>query len=293
MQPHDEPFCAERWSAYLTLALGRHVRVRFGRARVRVLEARSERGGAMTVRMSALFASAPPEVRDSVAAWLRSGRRARAACRTLDAWIDAATAALPSARPRAEQCVAAGAVHDLAELSSELRATCFPPTVLEPERWPALTWGRRGRRRARHSLRLGSFEPDTSLVRVNPVLDQAAVPRWFVRYILFHELLHAVLPPRPGPGGRTIHHGPEFRRRERAYADYDRALAWQDSNLRALIRSARTGVPMRVPANQRVPAKQRAAATRRVQAQQPAALDAKTPAPKSRRGAIQRLLFPD
>jgi hypothetical protein len=86
-------------------------------------------------------------------------------------------------------------------------------------------------------------------VRIHPVLDQPAVPVWFVRYVLFHELLHAVLPPRRGRGSRWIHHGAEFRRRERDYADYARAIAWEDAHMPALIRSAKRGTPMRaVPA---------------------------------------------
>ena len=76
-------------------------------------------------------------------------------------------------------------------------------------------------------------------MRIHPVLDREAVPSWYVRYILFHELLHAALPSEPRPRERCIHHGAEFRRRERGYTDYGRASRWEKENLSRLIRLAR------------------------------------------------------
>ncbi len=74
---------------------------------------------------------------------------------------------------------------------------------------------------------------------MHPVLDQSRVPDWFVRYILFHELLHALLPKEHDAAGRALHHGPLYQRRERAYPDFERARAWQARNLPRLIRDAR------------------------------------------------------
>jgi hypothetical protein len=237
------PFSAADWSSHLSSELGRSVRVSFGRARRSVLVARWE-GSVLAVRMNACFAEAPPEIRDATAAWLRSGKRAKHACRVLDDWVAVLCERLAReprplapARPRGE-------AHDLAELAADLLASdlagaCFPLG------FPALTWGRRGR--AGRQLQLGSFDPETNLVRMHPVLDQAAVPRSFVRYVLFHELLHATMPTARPEDGRAIHHPPAFRRREAVYPGYDAALRWQAQNLRALLRSSRTGQPMKEP----------------------------------------------
>lgn len=241
------PFSADDWSRHLSDALVRPVRVTFGRARRHVLVARDE-GRVLEVRMNAGFARAPHTVREATAAWLRAGKRARRACAELDAWIvtlqqDFARdpRKLPPLRVR-------GAVHDLRELAdelldSDLAADSFP--LGEP---PALTWGRRGR--ARRQLQLGSFEPERNLVRMHPVLDQPAVPRFFVRYVLFHELLHAVMPTPKSADGRAVHHSPAFRRRERAYPGYEEALRWQARRLQALLRSSRSGKPMPVASEQ-------------------------------------------
>lgn len=238
-------FSAERWSSFLAAEMGRTVRVRFGRARHNVVVARPGKG-ALDVRLNAGFAEAPAEVRTALARWLRSGRRARRACSVLDEWIETHLTLPqgPEARQQARIHDPRGEHHDLEELGRELREQEIGEDTLSAERWPELAWGSRRRTRARRSLHLGSYEPDLGLVRIHAVLDQAAVPRFFVRYVLFHELLHAAVPARRGRGGRRVFHGPEFARRERAYPDYERAIAWQDENVERLIRSARTGKSM-------------------------------------------------
>ena len=41
-----------------------------------------------------------------------------------------------------------------------------------------------------------------------------------MRFIIYHEMLHAVFGESPGP---RKHHPPQFRRAERAYPDFERA----------------------------------------------------------------------
>jgi hypothetical protein len=238
------PFSAEDWTRFLSSHLGREVRVRYGKARRQVIVVYPERQ-VLRVRMNQAFGQAPPPVRTAVADWLRAGRRAERSCRALDAWIASVHGSLGPGRP--PRLNAHGAHYDLGELLEELLAAEFP--LLPQERRPSgVTWGRRGRRGARHSLQLGSFDPETALIRVHPVLDQPAVPRWFVRYVVFHEVLHSELNEPCAADRRARHHGPEFRRRETAYADTARALEWQEKNLGQLLRSARTGKPMSLPA---------------------------------------------
>lgn len=235
------PFAAADWSSFLTGELGRRVDVRFGSARRNVIVVR-EQHGTLHVRMNRVFGEAPHDVRVATAAWLRAGKRARRACERLDGWIDeVATRLRPTRRVPVRT---AGEHHDLAEIAAGLFEREFGETDFPLGRRPVVTWGRRARRGARRSLLLGSFDPVTNLVRVHPVLDQGAVPRFFVRYILFHEILHAAVPAERPRNGRAVHHGPRFRTRERAYAGYGEAIAWQDANLAPLLRSARSGKPI-------------------------------------------------
>lgn len=219
---------AEDWAGYLSRELGRSVRVRVGQARSHVLRFRRVGNGETTVNMSAFFLEAPAEIRAAVAAWMRSGRRARLATRALDEWIRAEIPKLAPSPRRAIRLQTKGRVHDLESLALPLWEQ-FPQLA---GRRPGLTWGAAvSRPHRRRTLRLGSYHERTHLIRVHKALDRESVPDWFVRYILFHELLHAELGIRRGAKRRVIH-GPEFRRREREYSDYARAIAWERREMR-------------------------------------------------------------
>jgi len=240
------------WKRELESRLGCEVQLVPTRSRRRPLQlrvlrrARPEHGVAELVelRLHALFDEAPPELQSAVASWVRSGARARRACKEIDLWIRDGLRRLPAPPARPERLRARGNAHDLAALAEELRREHFAAEFETSERLPPITWGRACLGRARRSLRLGSCDPDGRLVRIHPVLDQPGVPRFFVRFVLHHELLHAVLPPRKASDGRWIHHGREFRTRERAYPEYDRARRWEAQQMSRLLRSARRGVPI-------------------------------------------------
>ena len=255
------------WSSALSTELGAAVEVRFGHARSSVVMARVDpRSGTWTVRLNAMFADAPDTVQAALGVWLRSGRRARRACTTLDDWIETRLVRLHREEPTPLRLRTRGRHHDLEALARELASGDLRAEFARDADLPRITWGRSRPSRSRRALRLGSFDYAARVVRIHPVLDQAAVPRWFVRYVLFHELLHAVLdePARPG---RRVLHGPQFRQRERRYADYERARRWEEAHIAALIRSARRGEPMKAPAAARARgAQHEPAATRWVQA---------------------------
>ncbi|MFB3066930.1 MAG: hypothetical protein ACE10D_10510 [Planctomycetota bacterium] len=235
------PLSTDAWESFLAEQLQRVVRVSYSRARNTPVEAVFE-GPVMRLRLHRFFAGAPESVRGSLAAWLRSGRRARRASTELDAWIDAQREALPPQKRRRPRLTTAGTHHDLAALATELFATEFSEDFIVRRR-PAITWGRRARSQARRSLTLGSYDPHTHIVRIHPTLDSAKVPEWFVRYLLFHEILHAALEHEPACDGSHRFHGSAFRRREEAYRDYERALRWQNRHLPRLIKHARKGSP--------------------------------------------------
>lgn len=243
------------WSAELSAALGYAVRVEFSRSRSTPIQLRHARPSELrddpalakgwVVRLHEIFADAPPEIREDLASWIRVGRRAKRACRDLGSWTELALKGLPPKSPRKVRIESRGLVHDLDALKAGLLATEFDSDFSADSPAPPATWGRRGKSKTRGRLQLGSFNPNSRVVRIHAVLDQLAVPDWLVRYVLFHELLHAAIPSERDTGGRIRHHGPQFRARERAYEDYERALEWERLHLGKLLRSARAGTPLR------------------------------------------------
>ncbi len=95
-----------------------------------------------------------------------------------------------------------------------------------------ITWGRRGR--GTKSIRFGSYDFDRKLIRIHPALDREFVPRHFVQFIVYHEILHAIFPPKQGNGRRQVH-PPEFRAMERRFPKYEQAMKWESANLSRIL----------------------------------------------------------
>lgn len=92
-----------------------------------------------------------------------------------------------------------------------------------------ITWGRYGR--GSRTIRFGSYDFDRDLIRVHPALDQEWVPEFFVEFIVYHELLHALYPPQKASSSRRVVHTEQFRRMEQKFPRYEEALAWERNNL--------------------------------------------------------------
>ncbi len=67
--------------------------------------------------------------------------------------------------------------------------------------------------------RLGHYDPVHRTVTISSVLDSPALPRMVLKYLVYHELLHAVFEEH-ARGMRRNHHSRPFREAEHAYPDY-------------------------------------------------------------------------
>ncbi|HEV2095281.1 MAG TPA: hypothetical protein VGQ82_02145, partial [Chthoniobacterales bacterium] len=99
-----------------------------------------------------------------------------------------------------------------------------------------VVWGRRRRHRPKESFIFGTIQEEDRVIRINPRLDQPFVPKWFLEYILYHEMLHSVVPDETGPNGQRRVHTAEFYRREREFPSYRRARRWEEDNLARFLR---------------------------------------------------------
>ena len=182
-----------------------------------------------------MFLTAGAEVRSALADWIRKPR-ARKAGSLLDNFIREHSHHIAPAPPRVTPLRASGQHHNLQQHFQELNQQYFQGAITAQ-----ITWGRMPRLHRRHSIRFGSYAPKDNIIRMHPLLDQDFVPAFFVRYIVFHEMLHAHLGIEELPSGRRAIHTREFKRQERVYPDYERALAWMrhPGNLDRLLRARR------------------------------------------------------
>jgi hypothetical protein len=223
-----------QWESLLSQRLGTACHVAYGRSRSTPVQLQKETGQPMQIRLHKFFEEAPDPVIDALARWIHAGARAKAASQVLDAWIADALAKLPRKAPPPQRT--RGNTYDLASMMQIVLQTQVPELLPNP---PAITWGPRRRSKSRRSLHLGTFDPANGVIRIHPVLDHPSVPASFVQFVIFHELLHAVIPPGSRPGSR--HHPAQFRARERAHPQYEFAIQFEEQQLDTLIRRARRG----------------------------------------------------
>jgi hypothetical protein len=175
------------------------------------------------VRLSDVLRSAPSTILEATAAILLSKLyRRRPPVGLVEAYREFSYARatrnrllrLRQQRARKSEHRPAGAHHDLAPLFAALNTQYFEGALAQPR----LGWSKRVWR-----TQLGCFDPALGQILINRQLDHPAVPECVVAYVLYHEMLHVKHPIR-FVRCRRESHSPEFRREEKRFADYDRAM---------------------------------------------------------------------
>ena len=99
-----------------------------------------------------------------------------------------------------------------------------------------IIWGRRRRERPKITIVFGSIQEEDRMIRIHPLLDRQFVPTWYLEYVVFHEMLHAVVPDRHDRAGRRIVHHEGFLKKERRFRHYRRSQEWEQENLGRFLR---------------------------------------------------------
>jgi len=182
-------------------------------------------------RVHHMFLDAPAHVVDALVRYVIRGERDASAI--LGDYIDDNGFRL-ARRKRNSPLVTRGKYHDLLTVFGSVNDRYFDGAVNA-----LITWGKRPttKARVRKTIKLGSYSAFDRLVRVHPALDQKWVPRYFVAYIVYHEMLHHVIPGSRGLG-RVNLHPPEFKERERDFHYFDRAIEWEKRHVARLLRSS-------------------------------------------------------
>lgn len=192
----------------------------------------------LALRIHHSFVGAPPEVLAAVAAFVESKKGSERARQALAVLRQHFAAHRPERRPRRAALRSEGVVYDLREIMDDLNQRYFGNRLAVDVTWGRSSGGvaRRCRRRQTSSLQLGSYSYEDRLIRLHGVLDQPGIPRYVIEAVVFHELLHADMPP-VVQNGRRCFHTPEFRRREREYRHLDKADRWIQEHLPELLRA--------------------------------------------------------
>jgi hypothetical protein len=106
-----------------------------------------------------------------------------------------------------------GAVYDLTKIFSAINEQYFHGLLAAP----AMGWSLRPSRTI-----LGHYDPSHHVIVLSRSLDSIEAPESAVRFVMFHEMLHLRYPTE-SRGARRCVHTPEFKKAERAFAEYAEA----------------------------------------------------------------------
>lgn len=220
LQPGE---AAAKW---LSSRLARPSQVYFTKNRSTMMSWR-EHQGVLTLRLHKMFQSAPNLVWEALVSYI--GAQDAVAGRVLDRFIQTNPREIESAA----EGTALGQCFDLREIFSATNAEFFHNGCLA-----SITWGRAGstgKGKARRSIILGSYSERENLIRIHPCLDQAFVPRFYLGWVVYHEMLHEVLGVEQ-TGVRRRVHTPEFIILEESFPQFAEAKAWEKTHLSRLLR---------------------------------------------------------
>ncbi|MDA8422489.1 MAG: hypothetical protein M0Z89_04060 [Nitrospiraceae bacterium] len=205
--------------------LKRHLEERLGRPLVLVLTENAStmlsvrlHDGVPRIRLHRMFLNAGNEVLDEITSYIK---KSKASMPLFRSFVRENREGLVIKPPKKVPLKTAGAYHDLRELHDAVNKEYFNGTIDA-----AITWGSRSPRSSVRRRTLGSYSERSHIIRINPVLDRKAVPRYFVAFIVYHEMLHAFLGAQLAGTRRSVH-SREFRKREKLFKEYEKAMAWE------------------------------------------------------------------
>ncbi len=192
----------------------------------------ARRRGILRARVHLMFLDAPASVQDALVRYIVRGDRAGS--QVVGRYIDANGHRIKATRPVLRALNTKGRHHDLLSIFHEVNTKYFGSTVDA-----LVAWGharaRLRRKKPRSTIQLGSYSAVERLIRIHPNLDRCWVPRYFVQFIIYHEMLHHVISASRG-AGRALLHPPEFRQREGQFRQYERAVQWEKSHIGRILR---------------------------------------------------------
>jgi hypothetical protein len=186
--------------------------------------------GTVRARLHLMFLDAPAKVQEALVRYIARGDKV--ASRVVGQFIDANGHRIRATRPVLTPLATKGQHHDLLALFDDVNQRYFGGTVDA-----LVAWGRAARHnKPRTTIKLGSYSAVERLVRVHPTLDRKWIPRYFLQFIIYHEVLHHVMPASRSRG-RGVLHPADFRERERQFRQYERAIAWERSHIARILRT--------------------------------------------------------
>lgn len=197
----------------------------------RMVSGRRTPTGIFILRLHNMFLEADPDVVTALAKFVVTGDKSASA--VLDNFIADHRDEIAPPAPRRQTINSRGIYHNLQEIFDEINLHYFQNSIQA-----TITWGKEVRRRRRKKMQMGCYCGSTKMIRIHPALDQAFVPRYYVAWVIYHEMLHAHfgVDSRNAITGRRILHPAKLEYAEKEFEHYELAHRWEEENIGRLMK---------------------------------------------------------
>lgn len=177
--------------------------------------------GRIRLRLHRLFLNAPSPVLEAVVGYaLKGDRKASVVVRQMAHLYFSKTHIAPA------RLSSKGNIYDLALIRDQICQRYFSPDLEV-----AIGWSSQAKLGTFKCMTFGSYDRQRNQIRIHPLLDDAAVPLYFLEFVVYHEMLHVVCIPKMNKRGAIYSHTSEFRMKEREFVGFESAKAWEKQSL--------------------------------------------------------------
>lgn len=170
--------------------------------------------------MHRMFLKAPSNIMDELACYLKKEKRIISP--VIKAYIEDNLKKLNYRKQVDRQKLyIQGNVYNLQTIYNELNKEYF-----DGELDLHITWFGKVHQRNRTRVTFGLYYDPLRLIKVHRILDTPSFPDYFIRYVVYHEMVHHVCPAYVDEKGISRIHSKEFKAMEQRFRHYDLAINW-------------------------------------------------------------------
>jgi hypothetical protein len=183
-----------------------------------------KKGHSLHVRLHRLFLEAPSPVLEALVSFLlKKDKKAQTIVRRMAHFYFSKVKVMPiSLNP-------VGKVYDLQKICSEIKKDFFPSSFNV-----SIGWSNTSRVKSFRSITFGTYDRHRNQIRIHSLLDDEEVPLYFLRFLIYHEMLHAICPSIIDKRGFCRSHTAEFKQMEKKFPSYEEAKKWSKTSLKFL-----------------------------------------------------------
>ncbi|MBS0623004.1 MAG: hypothetical protein JSS62_00095 [Verrucomicrobia bacterium] len=220
----------QRIAKYLSLK----IELRVNNNRSTMLNILQRQRQAVKLSIHKMFLDAPEDVIVAVAHYVKGTPREKGNLNhVLRTYIQNNVGShVPSTRLNEKVLIPQGKHYDLQKIYETLNGQYFQDRLNLK-----ITWY--GTARSCHRpqrLTFGLYQESLKLIKIHQMLDDPFFPSYFVWYIVYHEMVHNVVPGKMDARGRFCVHSAAFKEEERKFIDYERAITWERQNKEKIFR---------------------------------------------------------